>query len=61
MFGMPKLVSASGKEHNMSSIKIEVNGKEIEIKEHSVNKNKKVKFHGVDENLSQTIQKRNIP
>lgn len=35
--------------------------KEIEAKEHSVNKNKKVRRFGVDENLSNTIRKRNIP
>jgi len=35
--------------------------KEIEAKEHSVNKNNKVRRFGIDENLSNTIQKRNIP
>ena len=35
--------------------------KEIEAKELSVNKNKKVRRFGVDENLPQMIQKRNIP
>jgi hypothetical protein len=35
--------------------------KEIEIKEHTANKNKKVKRFSTDDKLPQTIQKRNIP
>jgi len=35
--------------------------KEIEAKEHSVNKKKKVKTFGVDETLPQLIRERNIP
>ena len=43
------------------SIAEEQRKKEIEAKERTINKNKKVKLFGVDENLSNTIQKRNIP
>ena len=35
--------------------------KEIEIKEHSVDKNKKVKRVSTDENLPETVRNRNIP
>jgi hypothetical protein len=35
--------------------------KEIEIKEHTANKNKKVKRFSTDDKLPQTIRKRNIP
>lgn len=35
--------------------------KEIELKEHSINKEKKVKKLTTDENIPKTIQKRNIP
>lgn len=43
------------------SIAAEQRKKKIEAKERTVNKNKKVKMFDVDENLSNTIRKRNIP
>ena len=35
--------------------------KEIEVKEHTINKNKRVKRVSPDENLPETVKKRNIP
>ncbi len=35
--------------------------REIEVKEHSIDKNKKVKRVSSDENLPETVKKRNIP
>ena len=35
--------------------------KDIEAKEYSVNKNKKVRRFGIDENIPETVKKRNIP
>lgn len=35
--------------------------KEIEAKEHSVNKNKRVKRFSTDKDLPETVKKRNIP
>lgn len=35
--------------------------REIENREHSLDKNKKVKRFSVDENLPETVKKRNIP
>ena len=43
------------------SIAEQQRNREIEAKELSVNKKKKVKRFDVDQNLSNTIQKRNIP
>ena len=43
------------------SIAKEQRKREIEAKERTVNKTKKVKMFEVDEYLSKTIQKRNIP
>jgi len=56
-----KAVAKQAKENTSDSIDEEQRKKEIEAKEQTVNKNKKVKLFGVDENLSKTIQKRNIP
>jgi len=50
-----------GTEVTFDSIAEEQRKKKIEAKEQTINKNKKVKMFGVDENLSNTIQKRNIP
>jgi len=55
------VVAKQGVELTSDSIAEEQRKKEIEDKEQRVNKNKKVKMFGVDENLSNTIQKRNIP
>jgi len=55
------VVSKQGAEITSDSIVEEQRKKEIEAKERTVNKNKKVKMFGVDENLSNTIRKRNIP
>jgi len=56
-----KTISKQTSENSSDSIAEEQRKKEIEAKEQTVNKNKKVKLFGVDENLSKTIQKRNIP
>ena len=56
--------AATGKQYAETAsdtIAEEQRKKDIEDKEHSVNKNKKVRRFGVDENLSNIIQKRNIP
>jgi len=55
------VVAKQGAEIISDSIAEEQRKKEIEAKERTINKNKKVKMFGVDENLSNTIQKRNIP
>jgi len=55
------VVAKQGAAITSDSIAEEQRKKEIEAKEQKVNKNKKVKLFGVDENLSNTIQKRNIP
>ena len=39
----------------------ELKKKDIEAKEHSVNRNMKVKRVSVDENLPETVRQRNIP
>ncbi|NEW81198.1 MAG: hypothetical protein GZ094_02375 [Mariniphaga sp.] len=56
-----KVVVKQGAKITSDSIAEELRKKEIETKERKVNKNKKVKMFGVDENLSNTIRKRNIP
>lgn len=53
--------SKQGMEITSDSIAEEQRKKEIEAKEQKANKNKKVKMFGVDEDLSNTIRKRNIP
>ena len=55
------VVVKQGTDITSDSIAEEQRKKEIEAKERTINKNKKVKLFGVDENLSNTIQKRNIP
>ena len=55
------VVAKQGADITSDSIAEEQRKKEIEAKERTINKNKKVKLFGVDENLSNTIQKRNIP
>jgi len=56
-----KVVVKQGAKITSDSIAEEHRKKEIETKEKTVNKNKKVKMFGFDENLSNTIRKRNIP
>ncbi len=46
---------------NSSAISIEKRKQEIKTKENSINRNKKVKRFSTDENLPETVRKRNIP
>jgi len=56
-----KLAPKHPAQTTVDSMEVEKRKKEIDIKEHTVNKNKKVRRFGVDENLSNMIKKRNIP